>query len=788
MHRPKLVVLGRMCEEPVAGVVWQVLHYLVGLERLGFDVYYVEWRGNWLPHPTDPAVDAGWPRVMVGEVLRQHGFAGRWICRADCVGPGCTFGDLAAADLPRLFRDAEAVINLTASHTLEDDQLSCRRRVYLETDPGLPQVRLSEGDERMWELVRAHTHHFTFAENLYGSDCLLPRPGLRYIATRQPVVLDFWSSPAAAPGDRFTTVAKWKKSRGQRVIRLNGDTYQWSKNLEFARFLDLPQRTRQPIELALATVPDEDAAKLNAHGWHVSDATVISRSLDEYRHYVHASRGEFTVAKDLNIRTCSGWFSDRSACYLAAGRPVINQDTGFDRVLPTGEGLFSFRTMDDILAAFEAINSDYDRHSRAAADIAREYFDAGKVLGALLEQIGLSAAERRPTPAGRSQSAGVRQAPPELVQVLADLTHGDSAAPGRITTDRLSGARVERVTVERAGAQRSFIVKRFSRPHIAQRNHMVANRWFPAAGLADTVPKLLRVVAERDGRRVWHVYEDLGDCMLVGNNGTRGSRSRIFEASRERIEPAVALIARIHARFAGHPLLAECRLYGDDFGPHFLASAVNDAIRCLEALRALKPAAAWTDLLERLLARMRRLQRECPARVDALARSGGPETLLHGDLWPINVMVSANGGAPHARLIDWDHVGVGSVSYDLSTFLTHFPRAERTWILDRYLGSMEALGIGFAAETDWNLLFDTAEQSRLAFTTVWEALPALDHPADWAFEELALIEQWFDLVEPILPANAFPTTADAEDAEVQSRNRQGSTSVSSALSSPEVSS
>jgi hypothetical protein len=378
-----------MCEEPVAGVVWQVLHYLIGLERLGFEVYYVEWRGNWLPHPIDPAADAGWPRVMVGEVLQEHGFSGRWICRADHVAPGSTFGDLPAGELPRLYREAEAVINLTASHTLEGDQLCCRRRVYLETDPGLPQVRLSTGDERMWDLVRAHTHHFTFAENLYGSDCLLPRPELRYLPTRQPVVLDLWQPPAAPYCRAFTTIAKWKKSRKQRVISLNGETYQWSKDLEFARFLDLPQRTSQRLELALATVPEHDRAMLEEHGWEVADAAAVSRSLEEYQHYVHFSRGEFTVAKDINIRTRSGWFSDRSACYLAAGKPVINQDTGFDNVLPTGEGLFSFRTMDDILAAFDRINTNYEKHSRAAFEIAREYFDAGKVLGDLLEHIGV---------------------------------------------------------------------------------------------------------------------------------------------------------------------------------------------------------------------------------------------------------------------------------------------------------------------------------------------------------------------------------------------------------------
>jgi hypothetical protein len=424
VHKPKIVVLGRMCEEPVAGVVWQVLHYLVGLTRLGFEVYYVEWRGNWLPHPIDPDVDAGWQRVMVGEVLQEYGFSGRWICRAEHIAPGCTFGDLPVDELPRLYREAEAVINLTASHTLEGDQLCCRRRVYLETDPGLPQVRLSAGDERMWALVRAHTHHFTFAENLYGDDCLLPKPDLEYRPTRQPVVLDLWHPPAAPYCPAFTTVAKWKKSRGQRVICLNGETFHWSKDLEFGRFLDLPKRISQRIELALATVPEDDAAMLGAHGWLVADAAIVSRSLEEYRHYVHFSRGEFTVAKDLNIRTRSGWFSDRSACYLAAGKPVINQDTGFDHILPTGEGLFSFRTMDDILAAFDAIQTDYAKHSRAAFEIAREYFDAGKVLGDLLERLGVSPARAAhvTSAAGRGRSSDRPAAAPPERRALPERT------------------------------------------------------------------------------------------------------------------------------------------------------------------------------------------------------------------------------------------------------------------------------------------------------------------------------------------------------------------------------
>jgi len=342
--------------------------------------------------------------------------------------------------------------------------------------------------------------------------------------------------------------------------------------------------------------------------------------------------------------------------------------------------------------------------------------------------------------------------PPELIETLHELLRGAGGATGRVSTEKLSGSRVHRLRVDVDHHARSFIVKRFSRAHIAQRNQMVATRWLPAAGLADSVPALLGVAAERNGRRVWHIYEDLGDCMLACKDAGK-DRRRIFRSDPERIESAVALIARIHALFAGHPLLAECRLYGDDFGSQFFVSAVNDAVRCLVALLARKDegAAAWTDLLCRLLAKMHDLRRQQAERVNAVERFGGPETLLHGDLWPINVMVSADGGTRQARLIDWDHVGVGSVTYDLSTFLTHFPPEDRQWILDLYLRCMSAFGIRFAPDTDWNLLFDTAEQSRLAVAIAWEALSALDHPADWAFEELALVEQWFELLEPILP-------------------------------------
>jgi Phosphotransferase enzyme family len=343
---------------------------------------------------------------------------------------------------------------------------------------------------------------------------------------------------------------------------------------------------------------------------------------------------------------------------------------------------------------------------------------------------------------------------PELAETLRELVQSGGGTVNGVAIEQVKGSRVHRVHVDGDRGSRSFILKRFSSPHVAHRNQLVAKRWFPAVGLGDTVPCLLGVAAERDGGRVWHVYEDLGDCALVLERAVK-DRARVFRVAPDRIEPAVALIARIHARFAGHPLLAECRLSGGDFGTRFFVSALDDAIRALDALLAAghEQAGVWTDVWCRLLARLHDLRRHQAERADALARFGGPETLLHGDLWPINVMVPT-GGRGRAALIDWDHVGVGPVTYDLSTFLTHFPRQDRRWILDVYLRCMDAFGIRFPADADWNLLFDTAEQARLAISVAFEALSALYHPADWAFEDLGRVEQWFELLEPVLPTHA----------------------------------
>ena len=206
-------------------------------------------------------------------------------------------------------------------------------------------------------------------------------------------MLDFWK-PAHAPSHgadgAFTTIGNWQQP--WRQVQFAGQTYHWSKHYEFAKFLDLPLLAAScgaRFELSLANYDDKVEAMLRANGWSVRPAPGFGADIDQYRDFITSSRGEFTVAKDQNIRLRSGWFSDRSATYLAAGRPVITQDTGFGNILPTGEGLFAFSTTSEVLSALEAIQGDHARHSKAAREIAQEYFSHEVVLGNLLAELGL---------------------------------------------------------------------------------------------------------------------------------------------------------------------------------------------------------------------------------------------------------------------------------------------------------------------------------------------------------------------------------------------------------------
>lgn len=387
--RPKkLVVLGMMTRHPVAGVVWQYVHYLVGLHRLGYEVYYVEdgahQPSSMLPGSDDDRSSAA--ASFIAGILQRFDLGDRWAFRALHADGRC-YG-LSEAQLQHLYSSAALLINLHGATIPLPEHYATGRLIYLETDPVALQIELHDNWQDTISFLEPHSAFFTFGENYGGPDCLLPvSERFAFRPTRQPVVVDFWEACQISPGDAFTTVGNWEQP--WRDVVFQGEVYHWSKHHEFLKFLDLPHRSGQPFELALSGYDQSAKGLLESHGWRVRHALSFSTNLDAYRDYVVGSRGEFTVAKDQNVRLRSGWFSDRSATYLAASRPVITQDTGFSNVLPVGRGLFAFSTMDQILEAVEAINSAYATHSRSAAELAREYFSYDVVLPNLLREVGL---------------------------------------------------------------------------------------------------------------------------------------------------------------------------------------------------------------------------------------------------------------------------------------------------------------------------------------------------------------------------------------------------------------
>jgi hypothetical protein len=382
------LVFGLVARMPLAGIAWQTLHYLEGLRRCGWNAYYVEDCWDW-PYDADRGTvtdDPSFTAGLIDRLTRWAGMEGQWVYR----GPTREVLGVSEAEYSRLLSEAELLVNLSGATELLDEHSAIPVRIYLETDPVLPQIGLALGHDYVWSMVRAHTHHFTFAENYGAPDCEIPViDEIDYQPTRQPVVLEWWETrPPHDPDAPFSTVATWNQA-GDKDVEWEGRQLMWSKHEQFLRFLDLPRITGQRMELALATADPEVPTMLEARGWSVSDAFELSNDILTYRDYIQRARGEFSVAKGQVVHVRSGWFSDRSACYLAAGRPVVLQATGFECALPTGRGLFAFADMDEAAAAMAAIEADYEGNSDSAREIARECFAAERVVGSVLERAGL---------------------------------------------------------------------------------------------------------------------------------------------------------------------------------------------------------------------------------------------------------------------------------------------------------------------------------------------------------------------------------------------------------------
>lgn len=385
----RIAVTGLAGMYPFGGVFWDYLQYLLGLRRLGHDVLYIEDTGKWCYDPTAGTFveDGGRNAAFLARHIAalDPDLAERWFFR-DATGK--TYGR-SWNDVVSFCRSADLLLHISASCWMREEHFAAARSVLIDTDPLYTQASLLTGTT---EEVRARVdwwkrHHdvfFTVAENIGAPDCKIPTGPFNWIPTLQPVVLDCFDKAAVPVASRrrvLTTVASWEPTEKGPVV--DGVAY-GGKSLEFECFIDLPSRSALPLEVGLSgSAPTE---RLRAHGWMLRDGYEVSRDPWVYRDYLARSTGECSVGKNAYVASRSGWFSYRTACYLALGVPAIVQDTGFGSAIPTGEGLFTFTTPEEAQDAIERLASDPDRHAKAARAIAHEYFDSDKVLTRLIEE------------------------------------------------------------------------------------------------------------------------------------------------------------------------------------------------------------------------------------------------------------------------------------------------------------------------------------------------------------------------------------------------------------------
>jgi hypothetical protein len=285
-----------------------------------------------------------------------------------------------------LYATSDALINLCGSVRLREEHMACPVRIMVDTDPVFEQIKYANSDDAAREYLDAHTHFFTYGENVGGPGWIVPLCGVEWKPTRPPVVMDLWPFDERRP-ECWTTIATWE-NKGKN-IEFEGETYVWSKHVNFLRVLDVPRRAGGCFRMAMLPPTEAVEQQVRGAGWELTDPRPVSAGMDEYAEFIRGSRGEFTVAKDIYVRPNSGWFSDRSVCYLASGRPVVTMATGASRFYPAGQGFLEYSTVDEAVGAIEAVAGDYPRHARAARELAGEYFGSGNVLRALAETAGI---------------------------------------------------------------------------------------------------------------------------------------------------------------------------------------------------------------------------------------------------------------------------------------------------------------------------------------------------------------------------------------------------------------
>jgi hypothetical protein len=376
----RIIVTGLIAQYPLGGVTWDYFQYVLGLSRLGHDVYYIEDTGQWPYNPREGGVSKGcdFNVEYLAGVMRRFGLSDKWAYRFPWQSQWFGLTDSKRTDV---VRTADLLINVSGSLEQPEQYRNAGKLAYIDSDPVFTQVKLARGQVDFRQLLDMHDVHFSFGEHLSPA---VPNDGIDWRPTRQPVVLSQWQH-SMPHRQVFSTIMNWTSYK---PVVYNGQTYA-QKDVEFQRFVELPNRVAPTVlEIAVNEGKTRHPPRtlLSHKGWRVVDPEVVCPDLDSYRGYIQSSQAEWSVAKNGYVVGQPGWFSCRSACYLASGRPVVVQDTGFGAVLPVGEGLLSFTNLEQAIAAIRAVETNYALHANAARGIAEAYFDSDKVLARLIAQ------------------------------------------------------------------------------------------------------------------------------------------------------------------------------------------------------------------------------------------------------------------------------------------------------------------------------------------------------------------------------------------------------------------
>ncbi len=404
----KIIVTGQIARYPLGGVTWDWLNYILGFRKLGHEVHYFEDGPKWLYNPMKHSVMiSDYNVTYLKKVMGEFGFDSQWtyLSRGGSIESSKIYGN---KNIQEIFQSADIIFNIAGSTnmqllTKEFPMKNGVKKVFIDGDPMINQMKiLNDGSDNI--VTNSHDLFFTYAENIGKKDCKIPRiKDVKWMTTRFPVHLPSWSAQSKNKTDTFTTISNWQSYKG---YTFNGQKYSGSKSTEFLKFFDIPKITGQKMEIALAADTEKkenivhgkklknmtwlrnknNLEKMEKAGWKITDPLKISKDWNSYKKYIEGSYGEWSVAKNAYVKAHTGWFSCRSACYLASGKPVILEDTQFSKFIRTGKGLFSFKNKNEALHAINEIHKNYEYHCAEARNIAEKYFDSDKVLRDMLKK------------------------------------------------------------------------------------------------------------------------------------------------------------------------------------------------------------------------------------------------------------------------------------------------------------------------------------------------------------------------------------------------------------------